>query len=82
MVVGTWSTALTTDTISTSFSAILEAGESYTLDYYADKSANGACDAYPADHVWHDALGTPTGDTSARIDHNGGTIDSDGCNSF
>jgi len=64
------------------FPALLEAGEAYTLDFYADRNGNGACDPVPTDHVWHEPQGTPTGPSSWRADHIGSTQDSAGCNSF
>ena len=65
-----------------SFAGVLEAGEAYTLDYYADHDGDGECTTFPTDHMWHQSIGTATGHMSGTIDHSGGTIDEAGCDSF
>jgi hypothetical protein len=54
---------------SFSWSAILEAGESYHLDFFADYNGNGACDPPPEDHSWQESLGTITGPITYSWQH-------------
>jgi len=71
-----------TGIIEMTFTGILDPTETYTLDYFADHNGDGECTSYPDDHVWHQSIGTPTGDTAGTIDHEGSTIDNAGCDSF
>ena len=41
------------------FPALLVAGRSYELDYYADFNGSGYCDVPLDDHVWRDAVPGP-----------------------
>ncbi len=64
------------------FPNILEAGESYRIDWFADHNYNGTCEPYPDDHVWSRSIGKPAGDQSERADHSGATLNDAGCDSF
>ncbi len=84
VVVATHSTVLTGDVVSVSFPQLLEHGRSYVLDYYADHNGDGICSdsPSPADHVWHHDIGRATEDLDVVIDHEGETMDFEGCASF
>ena len=82
-VVDTYTTVVdATGVFTTTFVGVLEHGEDYTLDFYADRNNNGACDPVPTDHVWHESKGTATADLIVTATHDGATQDSAGCNSF
>ncbi len=81
-VVSTATTVIASGTPTLSFPGVLDGGESYTLDYFADDNANGTCESYPADHVFHQSIGTPTGDMAVTITHSGALVDNAGCDSF
>jgi hypothetical protein len=55
-----------------SWAGILEGGQSYRLDFFADHNGNGRCDPPPTDHSWQASLGTVTGPVSYDFQHNGG----------
>lgn len=55
---------------------IIEAGASYTVNFYADLNGNKACDAPDADHVWSLTGQTPdAGALSIEFPHNGTWVD-------
>src|SRR6478735_7833134 len=49
---------------------VLQKGKVYAISYYADKSANGACDAAPTDHVWHADVALADADVEMEVEHN------------
>lgn len=60
-------------TVTVAFSAELsgiEAGKSYTVDFYADHNKNGVYDAPPADHAWRMQLTNVTGNSVLNFTHN------------
>jgi hypothetical protein len=59
---------------------LLRKGVAYAVDYYGDLSGNGACDAPPTDHVWHQIIDTVKGDVTLSVSHDADW--SDECASF
>ncbi|MCH8331578.1 MAG: hypothetical protein IH946_09415, partial [Bacteroidetes bacterium] len=55
---------------SVSFPGALHAGDSYTLEFYADFDGNGTYDAPPIDHAWDMSIPDVGGDTTIMFDHN------------
>jgi predicted lipoprotein with Yx(FWY)xxD motif/plastocyanin len=51
------------------FSYVIEPGESYLVDFYADHNGNGVYDAPPADHAWRIETGLATGDVDLTFEH-------------
>ena len=51
-------------------SHILEVGESYHVDFYADLNQNGVYDAPPADHAWRLDVSNAMGDVDLNFTHN------------
>jgi predicted lipoprotein with Yx(FWY)xxD motif/plastocyanin len=51
-------------------SYILETGNSYTVDFYADHNGNGIYDAPPVDHAWRLETGETMGDLDIDFQHN------------
>jgi hypothetical protein len=49
---------------------VLQKGKKYAVSYYADKNGNGACDAAPTDHVWHEDLLLEDKDLETELKHN------------
>ncbi|WP_167611509.1 plastocyanin/azurin family copper-binding protein [Maribellus sediminis] len=52
------------------FAPALEAGKSYTIDFYSDHNSNGTYDAPPTDHAWRLELNDVMGDTTLNFTHN------------
>jgi hypothetical protein len=59
---------------------ILEDGEDYHIDFYADHNENGQCDAPPADHAWRISLDEVRGPAERDFQHN--TNFTEVCDSF
>ena len=55
----------------------IEAGQSYTVDFFADHNGNGFYDAPPADHAWRLETGSATGDVVLDFVHNTNFTDVD-----
>lgn len=51
-------------------SYILEPGNSYMVDFYADHNGNGIYDAPPVDHAWRIETGETMGDVDIDFQHN------------
>jgi predicted lipoprotein with Yx(FWY)xxD motif len=51
-------------------SYVLEPGNSYMVDFYADHNTNGMYDAPPTDHAWRIETGEATGDVDIDFMHN------------
>lgn len=51
------------------FSNILEAGQSYNIDAFADYNRNGKYDPPPEDHTWRWSLNNVSGDTLLTLFH-------------
>ena len=51
-------------------SHVVEAGNSYQVDFYADHNGNGSYDAPPADHAWRLESGVAMGDVDLEFVHN------------
>ena len=51
-------------------SHVVEPGNSYVVDFYADHNGNGSYDAPPADHSWRIETGVAMGDVDLDFVHN------------
>ena len=49
---------------------VIDIGQSYLIDFYADLNQNGRYDAPPADHAWRLELNNVLGDTTLTFVHN------------
>jgi len=67
-------------TIAFTWPRILEDGEDYKLDFYADHNGNGSCDTPPADHAWRRSTSIIRGPTAVDFQHD--TNFTDVCSSF
>jgi len=68
--VATDSTTIAGGTFSFTFTGKLEAGAAYHLDYFADFSGNGTCDAPPTDHGWRTEIPAVAADVEVDVVHN------------
>ncbi|NQV51379.1 MAG: T9SS type A sorting domain-containing protein [Candidatus Marinimicrobia bacterium] len=57
------------------FMHILESGETYNIEYWADFSGNGSYDAPPGDHAWRNTASNISGDQSLTLTHNTNWVD-------
>ena len=51
-------------------SHVVEVGNSYTVDFYADHNGNGFYDVPPTDHAWRLETGPASGDVELEFVHN------------
>lgn len=51
-------------------SHVVEPGNSYLIDFYADHNGNGSYDAPPTDHSWRIETGVAMGDVELNFTHN------------
>lgn len=51
-------------------SHVVEPGNSYRVDFFADHNGNSSYDAPPADHAWRLESGSATGDVDLDFEHN------------
>ena len=52
------------------YSYVIEPGENYLVDFYADHNGNGVYDAPPVDHAWRIETGLAMGDVDLTFEHN------------
>lgn len=70
---GTYLDTVVVSKIEESFSVesyVIEPGESYQLDFFADHNSNGVYDAPPTDHAWRIETGVSSGDLEIDFAHN------------
>lgn len=67
-------------TFSFSWPDLLDEGESYHIDFYADHNSSGSCESPPTDHAWRETIGAVSGNVSRDFQHN--TNFTDVCASF
>lgn len=60
---------------SFSWSGLLEEGQSYHVDFFADYNDNGTCDPPPLDHAWRESLGTISGPVTLNWQHTADFVD-------
>jgi hypothetical protein len=68
------------DTLSFSWDGLLEVGQAYTVDYYADVNGDGRCNPPADDHVWRRDIPAVTSDVALTTAHD--SIWVDVCASF
>jgi hypothetical protein len=66
--------------VAFSWDRILDDGEDYFIDFYADHNGNGQCDAPPADHAWRIAIDDVRGPLDRDFQHD--TNFTEVCGSF
>ena len=54
---------------------ILEGGESYNIDFYADITGNGSCDPPPTDHAWRIPIGPVLSNININDEHDTNFLD-------
>jgi hypothetical protein len=72
--------ALEGDALSFGWEGLLEVGEAYTVDYFADNNGDGTCNAPPDDHVWRQSIPAVTGDVALAVVHDTNWVNV--CSSF
>lgn len=79
-VVRTDQTVIRDGAFAFSFPGILQRGEAYFVDYFADLNNNGSCDPPQTDHTWRVKIPTVDGDVDFVDTHHMGFTDV--CSSF
>lgn len=62
--------SITDATFETNFPHVLQEGESYDIEYWADFNGNGIYDAPPTDHSWRSTFTSITGNQNLTLTHN------------